>query len=165
VARERGRFRAFLLTALKRYMANEWDRQHAAKRGGFAPVVPIDQTVAETRFAAEAAHQMPPDLLFDRQWALTLLERTLARLQEEYTASGRARLFEALRNSLTKEESALSHNKIAAQLGLSEAAVKMALHRLRGRYREILLQEIGETVSSPAELDEEVRQLFSAFGP
>lgn len=165
VAPERGRFRSFLLTALKRYMANEWDRQHAAKRGGFAPMLPIDQTVAETRFAAEAAHQVPPDVLFDRQWALTLLERTLTRLREEYTASGRAHLFEALQSSLTKEESALSHGEIAAQLGLTEAAVKMALHRLRARYREVLLQEIAETVSSKTELDEEVRQLLSSFSP
>jgi RNA polymerase sigma factor (sigma-70 family) len=165
VAPEKGRFRAFLLTALKRYMANDWDRQHAAKRGGFAPVIPMDQTVAETRFASEPAHNAPPDVLFDRQWALTLLERTMARLEEEYAATGRAPLFEHLRNSLTKEDSALPYAQVGAQLNLTEAAVKMAVHRLRARYREILLREIGDTVSSPEQLEEEVRQLFSAFGP
>ena len=165
VAPDKGRFRAFLLTALKRYMANEWDRRHAAKRGGFAAVVPLDTAVAESRFATEGTHQVPPDVLFDRQWALTLLERTMARLQEEYAATGRSELFEHLRSSLTKEETALPYVEIGAQLHLTEAAVKMAVHRLRARYREVLLREIGETVSSPEELEEELRQLFSAFGP
>ncbi len=165
VAPEKGRFRTFLLTALKRYMANEWDREHAAKRGGFAPVAPIDQMVAESRFALEPAHNVPPDVLFDRQWAMTLLERTMARLQEEYEASGRAALFEHLRGSLTKEESSLPYAQIGVRLQLTEAAVKMAIHRLRARYREILLREIGDTVSSPEQLEEELRQLFSSFGP
>jgi RNA polymerase sigma factor (sigma-70 family) len=163
-AREKGRFRTFLLVALKRFMANEWDRQHAAKRGGFAQVVPIDQTIAESRFASEAAHQVPPDVLFDRQWATTLLERTMARLSEEYLASGRARLFEHLQDCLAKGESALSYSEIAARLNLTEAAVKMAVHRLRGRYREILQQEIAQTVSSREEVEEELRHLFEAFG-
>ena len=82
-AREKGRFRTFLLVALKRFLANEWDRQHAQKRGGFAPIVSIDQELAESRFAAELAHQLQPDVLFDRQWAMTLIERVMARLQEE----------------------------------------------------------------------------------
>lgn len=164
-AREKGRFRAFLLVALKRFLANEWDRQHAAKRGGFTTVVPIDQKVAETRFASEAAHHVPPDVLFDRQWAMTLLERTMALLKEEYLGSGRAKLFEYLQSALAKEESALPYAEIANRLNLTEAAVKMAVHRLRGRYREILQSEIAQTVSSADEVEEEIRHLFSAFGP
>ncbi len=164
-ARGQGRFRSFLLTAFKRYMANEWDRQHAAKRGGFAQLVPIDQAMAEAQCAPDLAHQTPPDALFDRQWAVTLLERTMAQLQEEYTASGRAGLFEHLRNCLTREEDALSYAEAAGRLKLTEVAVKMAVHRMRGRYREILLQEIAHTVGSPQEIDEELRQLFAAFGP
>ena len=164
VAREKGRFRGFLLTSLKRFMANEWDRQHAAKRGGFAGIIPVDAEVAETRFTSDAAHHVPPDVLFDRQWAVTLLDRTLLTLSEEYVASGRARLFEHLRDCLARDESALSYAEIAARLNLTEAAVKMAVQRLRGRYREILRSEIAETVSTEAEIEEELRYLFSAFG-
>lgn len=163
--RERGRFRTFLLVALKRFLANEWDRQHAQKRGGFTPIVSIDQQLAESRFTAEPAHQLQPDLLFDRQWALTLLERTMTRLQDEYTATGRARLFEFLRGCLAKDESALPYAEIAGRLNLTEAAVKMAVQRLRARYRDILRTEIADTVASPVEVEEEIRHLFATFGP
>jgi RNA polymerase sigma-70 factor (ECF subfamily) len=103
-------------------------------------------------------------VLFDRQWALTLIDRVMARLQEEYLLSGRARLFECLRDCLVKDDSAPSYSGIAVQLKLTEAAVKMAVHRLRARYREILRAEIADTVSSPHEVDEEIRHLFSTFG-
>jgi len=164
-AREKGKFRTFLLVVMKRFLATDWDRQHAQKRGGFAPIVSIDQELAESRFAAEPVHQLQPDLLFDRQWAVTLLDRVMARLQEEYLASGRAKLFEHLRSCLAGGESAFSHAEIAAQLNLTEAAVKMAAHRLRARYREILRAEIADTVSAPDEIEEEIRHLFSTFGP
>jgi RNA polymerase sigma factor (sigma-70 family) len=163
-ARDKGRFRTFLLTALKRYLANEWDRQHAQKRGGFAPIVSIDQELAESLFAAEPAHNLSPDLLFDRQWAVTLLERTMTQLRTEYAATGRAHLFECLCNCITKDESALPYAEIANRLHLTEAAVKMAVHRLRGRYREILQHEIAQTVSTPEEIEGEIRHLFAAFG-
>jgi DNA-directed RNA polymerase specialized sigma24 family protein len=162
-AREKGRFRTFLLVALKRYLANEWDRQHAQKRGGFAPVVMIDNEWAESRFASEPAHNLAPDLIFDRQWAMTLLERTMSQLQQEYVASGRSGLFEHLRSCIAKDESALPYAEIAGRLKLTEAAVKMAVHRLRVRYREILQHEIAQTVSAPEEIEEEIRHLFSAF--
>lgn len=164
-AREKGRFRTFLLVALKRFLANEWDRQHTQKRGGFAPVVSMDQELAESRFDAEPAHSLQPDVLFDRQWAMTLLEHTMKRLQDEYVTSGRAKLFEFLRGALARDESALPYAQIAGQLNLSEAAVKMAVQRLRARYREILRAEIADTVSSPDEVEEEIRHLFSTFGP
>ncbi len=163
-ARDKGRFRTFLLVALKRYLANEWHRQHAMKRGGFAPFVPIDQDLAESRFASEPAHNLPADLLFDRQWAMTLLERSMAQLEREYVTSGRAQLFNYLRHCLTKHESTLPHGEIAARLNLTVAAVKMAVHRLRSRYREILRHEIAQTVSTPEEIEEEIRHLFAAFG-
>ncbi len=162
-AREKGKFRTFLLVSLKRFLANEWDRQHAQKRGGFTPIISIDQELAESRFSAEPVDTAQPDLLFDRQWAVTLLARTMARLQEEYAVTSRATLFEALRSVLAREESALPYSKIALQLKLTEAAVKMAIHRLRTRYREILKAEIADTVSSPEEVEEEIRHLFSAF--
>ena len=163
-ARDKGRFRTFLLVALKRYLANEWDRQHAQKRGGFALLVPIDQELAESRFASEPAHHLPADLLFDRQWAMTLLERSMTQLQQEYLASGRAQLFDYLRHCLARDEAALPYAEIAGRLKLTEAAVKMAVHRLRSRYREILQHEIAQTVSTPEEIEEEIRHLFSAFG-
>ncbi len=164
-AREKGKFRTFLLVALKRFLANEWDREHALKRGGFAQVVSIDQEIAESRFGAEPSHNVQPDVLFDRHWAMTLLERTMAQLQEEYVASGRAKLFEYLQSCLAREASALPYAEIAARLNLTEAAVKMAVHRLRNRYREILRAEIAHTVSSVEEVEEEIRLLFASFGP
>jgi RNA polymerase sigma factor (sigma-70 family) len=164
-AREKGKFRTFLLVAFKRFLANEWDREHAEKRGGFGTVVSIDEEIAEARFAAEPTQDVAPDVLFDRHWAMTLLERAMAQLQEEYVASGRAKLFEYLQSCLAREESALPYAEIAARLNLTEAAVKMAVHRLRARYREILRAEIAQTVSSPAEIEEEIRHLFASFGP
>ena len=160
---EKGRFRTFLLVALKHFLANVWDRQHAEKRGGFVPVVSIDQELAESRLAAEPAHQLQPDILFDRQWATTLLERTMSRLHDEYVASGRAKLFELLRGCLAMDESALPYAEIATRLNLTEAAVKMAVQRLRARYREILRAEIADTVASPEAIEEEIRHLFSMF--
>jgi RNA polymerase sigma-70 factor (ECF subfamily) len=163
-ASDKGRFRTFLLVAIKRYMANEWDRQHAQKRGGFAAVVPIDQDLAETRFASELTHHLSPDVLFERQWAMTLLDRTMTQLQQEYAASGRAELFDCLRRCLAKDESALPYTEIASRLKVTEASIKMAVHRLRVRYREILQHEIAQTVSTHEEIEEEIRHLFSAFG-
>ncbi len=164
VAREKGKFRTFLLVALKRFLANAWDHEHALKRGGFATVVSIDQELAESKFAAEPSHNLQPDVLFDRQWATTLLESAMARLREEYVASGRSKLFEHLQNCLAWGESALPYGEIATRLKLTEPAVRMAVHRLRARYREILRAEIAHTVSRPEEVDEEIRDLFSVFG-
>jgi len=162
-ARDKGRFRTFLLTALQRFMANEWDRQHAQKRGGFAPVISIDQELAENRFAAEPAQGLQPDTLFDRHWALALLEQTMTQLREEYVTSGRAALFELLQNCLTQDEAALPYKEVAGRLNSTEAAVKMAMSRLRARYREVLRLQIAQTVTSEAEVEDEVRHLFSAF--
>lgn len=162
---EKGRFRTFLLVALKRFLANEWDRQQAQKRGGGKLIVPIDPELAESRFLAGPATELQPDLLFDRQWALTLLERTMTRLRQEYVSTGRAKLFELLRGCLAKDESALPYSEIAARLNLSEPAVKMAVQRLRARYRELLRAEIADTVAGPEEVEEEIRHLFSTFGP
>jgi len=162
--REKGRFRTFLLTALKHFLANEWDRQHAQKRGGFASIVSIDQELAESRFASEPAHNLQPDVLFDRQWAMTLLEQTMSQLHDEYVTTGRARLIELLQGCLARDESALPYAEIAARLNLTAAAVKMAVQRLRARYREILREQIANTVSAPEEIEEELRHLFLTFG-
>lgn len=161
---EKGRFRTFLLITLKRFLANEWDRQHAQKRGGFATVISIDQSLAESRFGAEPAHQETPDVLFERQWAMTLLEQVMARLQAEFAATDRAEQFTYLRACLTKDDAALPYAEIGARLGLTEPAVKMAVQRLRARYRELLRDEIAKTVASPDDIEDELRHLFAVFG-
>jgi RNA polymerase sigma-70 factor (ECF subfamily) len=161
--REQGRFRTFLLTACKRFLANEWDRQHARKRGGFQPIVSIDQDLAESRLEAEPAHGLSPDVLFERQYAMTLLEHVMSRLGQEYVETGRSRLFEHLRSCLAKE-AAQPYAAIAAELDLTEAAVKMAVQRLRSRYRVLLREEIARTVADAAEVEDEIRHLFATFG-
>jgi RNA polymerase sigma-70 factor (ECF subfamily) len=162
---EKGKFRTFLLTVLKRFLANEWDRQHALKRGGFLPILSIDQEDAELRLGAEPVCNAMPDLLFDRQWAAALLEQVMNRLEEEYVGSGRAALFAQLRPRLGSEAAAAPYAQVAQQLRLSEAAVKMAVQRLRGRYRQILREEIAQTVSSPDQIEDEIRHLRWAFKP
>ena len=161
---ERGKFRSFLLTAFKGFLANEWDRQHTQKRGGFQTAVEIDQAMAEARLDAELKQELTPEKLFERQWALMMLERTMAQLREEYIDTGRAKLFEHLSAGLAQDQSAVSYAEIARELRLTEASIKQASYRLRARYREILRGEIAKTVSSPQEIDEELRFLFACFG-
>lgn len=160
---DKGRFRSFLLTVFKRFLANEWNRQHTQKRGGFKSVIPLDSALAESRFNAELAHDEPPDLLYERQWAMALLDQVMGRLRQEYVESGRARLFERLEACLTLDETALPYAGIGAELSLTEAAVKMAMHRLRARYRALLREEIAKTVASPEEVEVELRDLFAVF--
>ena len=160
---EKGRFRNFLLTLFKRFLANEWNRQHRQKRGGYQMAIPIDVELAESRFGDEPAHDEQPDVLFERQWALTLLDQVMTRLQLEYVESGRATLFEHLEPCLVRDESARPYAEIARRLNLTEAAVKMGVQRLRARYREILREEIGKTVASPDEVEGELQHLFAVF--
>lgn len=161
--REKGRFRTFLIIALKRFLANEWERQHAIKRGGFSTFVEINPDHAETRYGDELSHQDQPDNLLEKQWAMTLIEQVMGRLQSEYTESGRGELFGFLRACLTRDDTAMGYATIADRLQTSEAAVKMAAMRLRERYQILLREEIGRTVSSPDEIDDEIRHLFSVF--
>jgi len=163
VRREKGKFRSFLLMAIKRFLSHEYERQHAQKRGGHQQVVSIDQDAAESRLSLEADRHLEPDVFFERQWAVALLERVMLKLGEEYLATGRAKLFDSLQDCLVKDESAQPYAEIAAQLKLTEPAVKMAASRLRARYREILREEIAETVEKPEEIEEEIRYLFALF--
>jgi len=159
----KGRFRTFLLTLFKRFLANEWNREHAQKRGGFQPVLSIEADLAESRLGAEPAHTEQPDILFERHWAMTLLDQVMKRLEDEYKGSGRGRLFEHLEGCLVRDPAALPYVGIASRLNLSEAAVKMAMQRLRARYQAILREEIGKTVASPEEIEAELRDLFGVF--
>ena len=164
LASERGRFRAFLLAALKHFLANEWDRAQTQKRGGGAAHLSLDWQTADTKFQVAAAAEPSPDRAFDREWALALLERVITRLSDECAAEGKAESFARLKPFLTAARSAMPYAQVAAELGLAEGAVRVAVHRLRRRYRELLRDEIAQTLSDPAQVEEELRALFGAFG-
>ena len=163
-ARERGRLRAFLWVALKRFLANEWDRGRAQKRGGGMKPIAFDTTVAEQRFQQERADTMSPDRLFERQWAMTLLEQSLGRLRAEYASAGKEFEFEQLKTSLTAERGSIAYAEIATALKSSEGATRMAVHRLRKRFRELFRATIADTVDDPAEVDDEVRYVTGMLG-
>jgi RNA polymerase sigma factor (sigma-70 family) len=157
---KKGRFRTFLITAIKRFLANEYDRVRAKKRGGGQRIVPLDGL--EDRYRQEPADTLTPERIFEQQWALTLLDQVLARLQAEMTDDGKAALFEALKGHLTGSQAG-GYATTAAGLGMTEGAVKVAAHRLRRRYRELLREEIAQTVASPDEIEEEIRYLFTCL--
>lgn len=161
---ERGRFRAFLLAALKHYLANEHDRALRQKRGGGAVPLSLDWAGADTRYRIEPPDLFSPDKLFDREWALALLERVIVRLRDECAADGKARLFACLKPFLSVDQAAIPYDQPAAELGLNEGAVRVAVHRLRRRYRELLRNEIAQTLADPAQVREELQALFAAFG-
>lgn len=159
----RGRFRSFLLAALKHFLANEWHKARAQKRGGGQIPISIDFGTAETSFHHEPADTLTPEKIYERRWALTLLEQVLQRLRQEYARTGREQLFEQLKPTLTEASRAVRYAEIAVRLNLSEGAVKVAVHRLRLRYREVLRAEIADTVASPGEVEDELRNLFAAL--
>jgi DNA-directed RNA polymerase specialized sigma24 family protein len=159
VDRSKGKFRSFLLASLKHFLANEWDKSRAQKRGGGQTIVSLD---AETRYRLEPADLVSADKVFERRWALTLLDEVLKRLRDEYAADGKTKLFEQLKETLTGERT-IPYAKLGDRLGMREGAVKMAVHRLRQRYRETLRAEIAQTVSAPEEVEEELRHLYAAL--
>ena len=160
---ERGRFRAFLLASLKHFIINEWKRSQRLKRGGGEVVLSLDWASADTQFQIAASAEPTPDKAFDREWALALLGRVIVRLREECVVAGKGEQFEQLKLFLMAGKGALSHADAAKSLGLDEATVRMAVHRLRKRYRQLLRDEIAQTLSDPAQVDEEVQALFGAF--
>ncbi|MGH7950620.1 MAG: RNA polymerase sigma factor [Limisphaerales bacterium] len=159
----KGRFRSFLLASLKHFLANEWDKAKAQKRGGGQMLIPIDFTNAETSCGLELADNFSADKIFERRWALTLLEQVLKRLRAEYVRAGKEKLFGQLKPTLTEESRAVRYAEIAARLDMSEGAIKVAVHRLRTRYRELLRAEISDTVASANEIDDEIKNLFAAL--
>jgi RNA polymerase sigma-70 factor (ECF subfamily) len=163
VDRRKGRFRSFLLASLKHFLANEWDKAQTQKRDGGKTFVPIDAQSAETKFGIDPADPRSAEKIFDRQWAVTLLEQVLQRLREEFESEGKEELFDQLKLTLTESSRTVSYAEIGARLGMSEGAVKVAVHRLRQRYRDLIRAEIAETVSSGAEVEEELRSLFAAL--
>ncbi|HEX7569430.1 MAG TPA: sigma-70 family RNA polymerase sigma factor [Verrucomicrobiae bacterium] len=159
----KGRFRSFLLASLKHFLANEWDKTKAQKRGGGQILIPIDVATAETSCGIEPADHLTAENIFERRWALTLLEQVLRRLRAEYVRDGRENLFEQLKPTLTEVSRSVRYAEIGARLGTTEGAIKAAVHRLRQRYREVLRAEIADTVASPGEVEDEIRNLFAAL--
>jgi RNA polymerase sigma-70 factor (ECF subfamily) len=161
---EKGRFRAFLLIAMKRFLADEWDRVRAQKRGGGQPLLTLQFDSAETRLSHEPADEITPEQSFERRWVLTLLDEVLNRLRTEYDREGNGELFAELHPCLVGDRAALPYAELAGKLSLSENAVKSAVHRLRQHYRRLLRDEIARTVAAPGEVDEELRHLFVVLG-
>ena len=161
---ERGRFRSFLLASLSNFLNNEWDRSRAVKRGAGCEVVSWDAQSAEERYLQEPFHEETPEKMFERRWALTVLDQALAVLREEYRRGGKGELFEALHVCLSGGRADEPYAELGARLGLSEAAVKVAVHRVRRRFAAALRQVIGQTLGREEDVDEELRHLVSMMG-
>lgn len=159
----KGRFRSFLLASLKHFMANEWDRARRWKRGGGVTFVSLSAEEGEALSGIADASLPSPERWYDRQWALALLDRVLRRLEIEWVGAGRQSLWSQLRETLTSDRSSVPYAVIAERSGMSVGAVKVAVHRLRQRYRELLRDEIAQTVSEPGQVEAELKELFAAL--
>jgi RNA polymerase sigma-70 factor (ECF subfamily) len=160
VDREKGRFRTFLVMAMKRFLANEWDRLRTQKRGGGQAALPLDAAQAEIRYQEDASLSRTAHMTFDREWAVTLLHQTLNRLRQEHERLGSGQDFEVISRFLTVGKESIPYGQTAVQLGISEAAARMAVHRLRRRFREVVREEVAQTVARAEEVDEEIRYLI-----
>jgi DNA-directed RNA polymerase specialized sigma24 family protein len=163
VAEEKGRLRTFLLKAVTRHMINEYEKASAAKRGGGKPMLSLDFERAEDHYHVEPGHTITPELEFERQWALQMLDAALAEVREDAIRNGRGELFEDLKGLISLDATMAAYDEIAATHGLTEGAVKAAAHRLRQSFRAALRRAIAETVASEAEIDDEIRHLFEVF--
>lgn len=159
--RERGKFRTFLLVSLKHFLAHEWEKAQRQKRGGGQTFVSLDEVDPEERYARELATELTPERLYDRRWALTVLEQTLAALREEHAASGRGELFERLAGFLSRPPAEGDYAALAAASGTTPGAIAVAVRRLRARYNALVREHIAQTVNSPALVDEELRYLIT----
>jgi RNA polymerase sigma-70 factor (ECF subfamily) len=159
-----GKFRSFLLTCLKNFLANEWERARAQRRGGGQSPVPLDYGEGETRLSLEPADQVTPEALFEKRWAFAVLEHTMKALQEEYAAKGKSDVFEELSGFLPGGRGSESRAELAAKRGVSAGAVDVAVHRLRQRFGALLREQVAHTVASESEVDEEIRYLMSVLG-
>jgi RNA polymerase sigma-70 factor (ECF subfamily) len=162
-SRELGKFRTFILTALNRFLVSEWRQAKAQKRGGGRDLLSLDWAAAEERFDLEPSSHASPDKLFEKQWALTVLDDVLKRLEQEYQSAGRTELFTQLKQTLMGRREAQPYNELAAKLGLSESAIKVNVHRLRKRYRELIRIELAATVEDPQEVEAELHYLFQVL--
>ena len=163
VSPQKGRFRSYLLTALNHFLVDDWKKANRQIRGGGSQLLSFDEAAAEHRYELEPVEQLTAERIYERRWALTLLEQVLALLEQEFVDLGNAALFAELQIFLLGEKNAPAYAVIAAKLGLTEGAVKAAVYRLRRRYRELLRQTIAQTVADPDEIDEELRHLFAVL--
>jgi RNA polymerase sigma-70 factor (ECF subfamily) len=159
----RGRFRSFILKSMDNFLAHEWQKAKAQKRGGGQHALSLDLAMAEKRFELEAVDASTPDKIFDKRWACALLEEVLNRLQAEYEQARKSDLFVALKQTLTGSRESQPYAKLAAELKMNESTLKVAVHRLRKRYRELLISEIANTIADPAEAESELRYLLSTL--
>lgn len=160
---ERGRFRAFLLTSFKHFLSKERDKARAQKRGGGRSLVSLDLALGESRYVAGPTNALTPEQLYDRQWTVTLLDRVMSRLEEEMRESGKADWFDRLKELIAGGSGDATYAKAAESLDTTEAAAKMATHRMRKRHRELLRREIAETIEHVADVEDEIRSLFATF--
>ncbi len=160
----KGRFRSFLLASVNHFLSNEWDRAKTLKRGGSVTFLPLDFAAAEERHARGPTQDLTPERLFDRAWALAMLESVLARLRRECAEAGKTDQFDRLKGMLTGQGGSVPYRELGTELGLSEGAVKVAVHRLRRRYRDLLFEEIAQTLAQGESVDDELRHLLSAIG-
>ena len=158
-----GKFRSFLLVSLKNFVANEIDRVQAQKRGGHHTILSFDLEQAERQYISEPSHEMSPERLFERSWAITVLEHAMLRLESEFASSDKAGLFDHLKGYLTAESDVIPYRDMAEKLRMTEGAVKMAVYRLRNRYRDALRGEVAQTVATQEQIDEEIRELLVAL--
>lgn len=163
VDQRKGKFRSFLLASVKNFLANDWNRKQTAKRGGQHSFVSWDVQVAENRYRQEPTHPSAPESIFEKNWALVLLEQVQSSLKQEYLQAGKPQLYESLQIYLSGDKAEASYAELGAKLKMTEGAVKMAALRLRGRYRELLRKEIANTVAGPEEVEEEIRHLLAAL--
>jgi DNA-directed RNA polymerase specialized sigma24 family protein len=161
---ERGRFRAFLLTALKNFLSKEWEKAKAQKRGGNKTLIPLDFERGNSQYLIEPSSGLTAEQIYDREWAIALLGRTLQRLETEFCDAGKNKQFEELKGFLIGRTQTATYSEASVTLGMTEAAVKMASHRMRRRYRDLLRAEILETVGSPDEVEDEIGKLFASLG-
>jgi RNA polymerase sigma-70 factor (ECF subfamily) len=158
----RGRFRGFLCASVRHFLSNERDRARSLKRGGARPPISLDVETAEGRYQLEPHDDLTPEKLFDRRWALILLDRALTRVRRDYAEANKAALFEQLKGFLTGDSAGTPYAEVAKAMGMSEGAIKVAVHRLRRHFRDVLVEQIAETVSDPADIDAEIAYLMDA---
>jgi len=161
VDRSKGKFRSFLLAAMEHFLANEWRKAQAQKRGGGAAVISLDDTSTENRYQQLPSPELSPERVFEQQWYMTLLDQAVSRLREEFVSSGKGELFSEIKIFLTRREG--GYAELAVKLQTTEAALKMAVSLMRQRYGELLREEVADTVSSPSEVEAELRALVAAL--
>ena len=159
---ERGRFRSFLLTMLKRFLINEWHKAASLKRGGHLTHLPLDAQDAERRFDTEP--EMAPDATFERRWAMTLLDQTLTMIEEEFTVAGKREAFQAMKHCLTLDRDHIPYSELAEQTGMNEGTARVAVHRLRKRFREVFRESIAATLAEGEDVEAEIRHVVAVLG-